>query len=81
MPADTPPASFTVDLEQVDLPHLDLGGASADATQPADATLPADDTQPAPRKKKGRHERGRSTKANHGLRGAPQAKRYAFRRS
>jgi hypothetical protein len=69
MPAKTPPESFTVDLDRVEVPHLDLGGPAAEET-------PA---KPA-RTKKDRDRRG-SGLANRGLRAAPQAKRYAFRRS
>jgi hypothetical protein len=63
-----PAEKFTVALDAVELPELDLPGTPA-----------SDDPKPA--KPKAHKDRGRSTVGNHGLRAAPQAKRYAFRRS
>jgi hypothetical protein len=69
MPAKTPPSTFTVDLDAVEVPRLDLGGKPAEE----DA---------AKQRRKGRDRGGPAHgAANHGLRAAPQPKRYAFRRS
>jgi hypothetical protein len=50
-----------------------------DAVEPPDPSLHGSGSKPA--KAKHHKERGRSTVGNRGLRGVPQTKRYAFRRS
>jgi hypothetical protein len=49
-----------------------------DAVEPPDLNQHVSDDKPAKPK---HHKDGRSTVGNRGLRGAPQTRRYAFRRS
>jgi hypothetical protein len=62
------PDTFTVELDAVDLPELDLRGDD----RPSAATAP---------RPKHHKDRERSTVGSRGVKVVPQAKRYAFRRS